>query len=84
MHGSWAGLPAPGERFIVDTDASNVGIGVVVSQVQDGYSLLQYHPVQGREELMCNTSGVVGHRENTGTFSQLPVWAITCASTTPP
>jgi hypothetical protein len=26
----------PGERFIVDTDASNVGIGGVLSQVQDG------------------------------------------------
>jgi hypothetical protein len=28
--------PQPGERFIVDTDASNVGIGGVLSQVQDG------------------------------------------------
>jgi hypothetical protein len=28
--------PRPGERFIVDTDASNVGIGGVLSQVQDG------------------------------------------------
>jgi hypothetical protein len=26
----------PGERFIVDTDATNVGIGGVLSQVQDG------------------------------------------------
>jgi hypothetical protein len=26
----------PRERFIVDTDASNVGIGEVLSQVQDG------------------------------------------------
>jgi hypothetical protein len=29
-------LPQPGERFIMDTDASNVGIGGVLSQVQDG------------------------------------------------
>jgi hypothetical protein len=28
--------PRPGERFIVDTDASIVRIGVVLSQVQDG------------------------------------------------
>ena len=30
------GYPRPGERFIVDTDASNVGIGGVLSQVQYG------------------------------------------------
>jgi hypothetical protein len=28
--------PKPGERFIVDTDTSNFGIGGVFSQVQDG------------------------------------------------
>jgi hypothetical protein len=28
--------PQPRERFVVDTDASNVGIGEVLSQVQDG------------------------------------------------
>jgi hypothetical protein len=28
--------PQTGERFIVDTYASNVGIGVVLSQVHDG------------------------------------------------
>jgi hypothetical protein len=28
--------PQPGERFVVDTDASNVRIGGVLSQVQDG------------------------------------------------
>lgn len=28
--------PKPRERFIVATDASNVGIGGVISQVQDG------------------------------------------------
>ncbi|PNF14949.1 hypothetical protein B7P43_G01562 [Cryptotermes secundus] len=26
----------PGKRFIVDTDTSNVGIGGVLSQIQDG------------------------------------------------
>jgi hypothetical protein len=28
--------PQPGQRFIMDTNASNVGIGGVISQVQDG------------------------------------------------
>jgi hypothetical protein len=28
--------PQPGQRFIVDTDTNNVGIGGVLSQVQDG------------------------------------------------
>jgi hypothetical protein len=31
------GYPRPGEKFIVDTDASNTGIGGVLSQVQDGH-----------------------------------------------
>jgi hypothetical protein len=30
------GYPQSGDKFIVDTDASNVGIGGVLSQVQDG------------------------------------------------
>ena len=30
------GYPRPGQKFIVDTDASNVGIDGVISQVQDG------------------------------------------------
>jgi hypothetical protein len=30
------GYPRPGDKFIIDTDASNVGIGGVLSQVQDG------------------------------------------------
>ena len=30
------GYPRPGEKFIVDTNASNVGISGVLSQVQDG------------------------------------------------
>ena len=30
------GYLQPGEKFIIDTDASNIGIGGVISQVQDG------------------------------------------------
>jgi len=30
------GYPRPGKRFIFDTDAGNVGIGGLLSQVQDG------------------------------------------------
>ena len=32
------GYPQPGKQFIVDTDTSNVGIGRVLSQVQDDKS----------------------------------------------
>jgi hypothetical protein len=31
------GYPRPGEKFIVDTDESNTGIGDVLSQIQDGH-----------------------------------------------
>jgi hypothetical protein len=30
------GYPRPGEKFVVDLDVSNVGIGGVLLQVQDG------------------------------------------------
>ena len=39
MHGVCSGHPRPGEKFIVDSDASNVEIGGVLSQVQDGSEL---------------------------------------------
>jgi hypothetical protein len=36
-------LSQPGQRFIVDTDASDVGIGGVLSQVQDGQERVIAH-----------------------------------------
>ena len=30
------GYPQPGDKFIIDTEASNIGIGGILSQVQDG------------------------------------------------
>jgi hypothetical protein len=50
------GYPRPAE-FIVDNDASNVGIGCVLSQVQDGSERAVAYfrkTVQGREELLCD------------------------------
>jgi hypothetical protein len=32
--------PQQGEMFVVDTDTSNIGIGGMVSQVQDGQELV--------------------------------------------
>jgi hypothetical protein len=34
------GYPRPGEKFIVDTDASNVGIGGVLPQVKEGSEMI--------------------------------------------
>jgi len=51
------GYPRPGEKFIFDTNASNVGIGGVLSQVQDGSERVVAYfskTVQGREELLCD------------------------------
>jgi hypothetical protein len=44
--------PQPGERFIVDTDASNVRIGGVLSLVQDGQERIVAYYIK-----MLNKSG---------------------------
>ena len=36
LYGTCPGYPQPGEEFIIDTDASNIEIGGVMFQVQDG------------------------------------------------
>ena len=71
------GIPATSGEFIVDTDASNVVIGRVVSQVQDGSEwVIAYFSktVQGRE-LLCNSSGVAAYCVNPRAFSKVPVLA---------
>jgi hypothetical protein len=71
------GYLQPGEKFIVDTDASNIGIGGVLSQVQDGSEQVVAYfskTVQSQEELLCYSSRVVGHCEDPGAFSQVCVW----------
>jgi hypothetical protein len=40
VHGTCPGLPVRREKFIVDTDISNVGFGGVLSQVKDGNKLI--------------------------------------------
>jgi hypothetical protein len=69
--------PQPGQRFIVNTDASNVGIGGALSQVKDGQERvteLQQDAEQGREELLRHPTRTTFHSENTRAFPQVPVW----------
>jgi hypothetical protein len=35
VYGTFHGLTATGEKLIIDTDASNIGYGGVISQMQD-------------------------------------------------
>jgi hypothetical protein len=60
-----------GERFIVDTDAHDVRIGGVLSQVQEGQEqVIAYYKdaKHGGEELLCHLMRITCHCENTGTF----------------
>jgi len=40
VHCTCPGLPVRREKFIVDTDISNVGFGGVLSQIKDGNKLI--------------------------------------------
>jgi hypothetical protein len=68
------GYPRPGETFIVDTDASYVGIGGVLSQVQDCDKGVMAHfskTLPKAERNYCDSSRVVGDCEGPRTFSQI-------------
>jgi len=71
------GYPQPGETFNIDNDASNIGIGGVLSQVQDGSERgVSYFSktVQSHQELLCYSLRVVSHCEDPGAFSQVSIW----------
>jgi hypothetical protein len=44
------GYPRPWEKFIVDTDESNTGIGDVLSQIQDGHERVVAYFSKGKVE----------------------------------
>jgi hypothetical protein len=62
--------PQPRERFVVDIDTSNVRIGGVLSQVQDGQDLvIAYYSKTMNKKLLRHPAGTTGHRKNPETFS---------------
>jgi hypothetical protein len=66
-----------GERFIVDTDASNFGIGGVLSQIQDGQecAIAYYSKTLNKaEKLLRHPMGTSCHGKDTETFPHVPVW----------
>jgi hypothetical protein len=69
------GYPRPVEKFIVDKDVGNVRVGGVLSQVQDGQdSVVGYYsqdPIEGREQLLRDTTGVTRYCEDVGTLPQI-------------
>lgn len=58
MHGSPSHIPKPDKCFIVDTNASNVEIGGVLSQIQGEERLIGYigKTLQTREEFLSQPS----------------------------
>jgi hypothetical protein len=64
-------LPQPREGFVVDTDASNIGTGVL-PQVKEGQErVIVYYSSdaeKGREKLLRRLAGTTGHRECAGIF----------------
>jgi hypothetical protein len=67
------GYPLPEGQFILDTDASNVGLGAVLSQNQ-GYWLLQQNTIQARAKLLRHSKGAAGSNQRGRTFLQVPLW----------
>jgi hypothetical protein len=72
------GYSQAGEKFIIDTYASNVGVwwSTVASTrwQRKGRGLLQQNFVQGREKLLCDSSEIVSCGEDPRTFSQIFIW----------
>jgi hypothetical protein len=63
--------PQPGERFIVDTDARNVGIGGVLSHVQDREELvIAYNckTLNKTQKLLRHPTRTICHSEDNETF----------------
>lgn len=69
--------PRPGEKFVVGTDASDVGIGGVLSQIQDGRErvVTYFSETLSRAAKNC----IVTRQEflavvDTRTLPQIPPW----------
>lgn len=67
-------FPEPQKTFIVDTDASNMGLSALLSQGA-GHCLLQLHPQQAREELLRHLSTTAGGCPRSSPLPPLPLWA---------
>jgi hypothetical protein len=81
--------PGPGENIIVDTDASNVGIGSFLLQASSGLSranigLQKNDTIQAGEELLRDSTGITGHVKTLKYFHKTSTGkGFTCAPTTP-
>lgn len=73
------GFPIPGERYLLDTDASEQGIGAVLSQVQAGVErpVAYFSRVLSRpEKQYCTTrKELLAIYQGNATFSPLPLWS---------
>jgi hypothetical protein len=67
--------PKPGERFIVDTDASNFAIRGVLSQMQDGQErvIAYYSKTLNRKKLLRYLKLATGHSVDTAKLDQVSV-----------
>ena len=79
------GYPNSNGKFILDTDASNNGIGVVLSQLQDGQervrdSLFQSEFESSRMPILCNTQRIAGNGESHTSLSLLSLWEKLCST----
>ena len=63
--------PDPKLPYILDTDASAVGVGAVLSQIQE--AILQRDVGSLRKELLCHSWRTAGGGKDSEAFQALPV-----------